>query len=61
MLSWFKSNPTKKLEKKHAQLQEQAMLAQRSGDIRTYSRLSTEADELYQQIEQLRAKSAQSN
>lgn len=37
MFSIFKSDPTKKLRKQHALKLENAMLAQRKGDIRTYS------------------------
>ena len=55
MFSFLKSNPTKKLRKQHATLLEQAMHAQRGGDIRTYSKLSTEAEEVYQKIQKLEA------
>ena len=55
MFSFFKSDPTKKLKKQHAMLLEQAMHAQRGGDIRTYSKLSTEADEVYKKIEEIEA------
>ena len=51
MFSFFKSDPTKKLKKQYATLLEQAMHAQRGGDIRTYSELSTKADEVYKQIQ----------
>ncbi|EKO3557844.1 Lacal_2735 family protein [Vibrio metschnikovii] len=55
MFSIFKSDPTKKLRKQHTLKLENAMLAQRKGDIRTYSQLTFEADEMYQQIERLEA------
>ncbi|EKO3583633.1 Lacal_2735 family protein [Vibrio metschnikovii] len=55
MFSIFKSDPAKKLRKQHALKLENAMLAQRKGDIRTYSQLTFEADEMYQQIERLEA------
>jgi hypothetical protein len=55
MFSFLKSDPTKKLRKQHATLLEQAMHAQRGGDIRTYSKLSTEAEEVYQKIQKLEA------
>ncbi|WP_332399475.1 DUF6435 family protein [Vibrio metschnikovii] len=55
MFSIFKSDPTKKLRKQHVLKLENAMLAQRKGDIRTYSQLTFEADEMYQQIERLEA------
>ncbi|MEC8080981.1 MAG: DUF6435 family protein [Pseudomonadota bacterium] len=59
MLSLFKSNPTKKLEKRHSELLEQAMQAQRKGDIRTYSMLTAEAEEVNEQIKALDAQKSQ--
>lgn len=50
MFSFFKSNPAKKLKKRHSMLLEQAMHAQRNGDIRTYSQLTAEAEEVFQEI-----------
>jgi hypothetical protein len=57
MFSIFKSNPTKKLRKQHAQKLEQAMLAQRKGDIRSYSFLTDEAQKLHEQIKRLEGES----
>lgn len=51
MFGLFKSDPTKKLRKKRAALLEQAMHAQRRGDIRTYSMLSADAEQLNNDIE----------
>ena len=56
MLSIFKTDPTKKLHKLYDQKLEQAMLAQRSGDIRAYAMLTAEAEALLQEIEALEAK-----
>jgi hypothetical protein len=53
MFSFLKSNPTKKLKKRHSMLLEQAMQAQRKGDIRTYSRLTAEAEEVFKQIQDI--------
>ncbi|MFD2176087.1 DUF6435 family protein [Veronia pacifica] len=53
MFSFFKGNPAKKLKKRHSMLLEEAMHAQRNGDIRTYSRLTAEAEEIFNQIQQL--------
>ena len=53
MFSIFKSDPTKKLRKLHESKLEQAMLAQRNGDIRTYSMLTEEAEELWKKIQNL--------
>ncbi|MDP4548820.1 MAG: DUF6435 family protein [Marinobacter sp.] len=53
MLSFFKKDPAKKLKKQYATLLERAMQAQRNGDIRTYSELSAEAEEVYKQIQQI--------
>jgi hypothetical protein len=51
MFSIFKRDPTKKLKKMHSIKQEQAMLAQRKGDIKAYSQLTADAEEIYKQIE----------
>ncbi|MGR5308118.1 DUF6435 family protein [Vibrio mediterranei] len=53
MFTFLKSNPTKKLKKRHSMLLEQAMQAQRKGDIRTYSRLTAEAEEVFKQIQDI--------
>ncbi|WP_417226832.1 DUF6435 family protein [Amphritea sp.] len=50
MFSIFKSNPSKKLDKQYKSTLEEAMQAQRNGNIERYSELSVEADKLYQQI-----------
>lgn len=52
MFSIFKSDPVKKLKKQHAIKLEQAMLAQRNGDIRGYASLTAEAEEIENQIKQ---------
>lgn len=51
MLSIFKSDPTKKLKKQYAEKLEKAMLAQRNGDIRSYSMLTAEAEEIREKLE----------
>lgn len=53
MFSLFRRNPTKKLKKRHSMLLEQAMQAQRRGDIRTYSILTAEAEDLFAEIKQM--------
>lgn len=53
MFGFLKSNPTKKLRKTYDQKLTEAMLAQRKGDIKTYSMLTAEADVIWQQIELL--------
>ena len=53
MFSIFKRDPAKKLKKRYFAKLEQAMLAQRNGDIKTYSELSAEADEIDKQIAKL--------
>ena len=50
MFSLFKKDPLKKLKKSYMQKLEQAMNAQRSGDIRAYSSITSEADVIHQQI-----------
>ncbi|MFT5788890.1 MAG: hypothetical protein ACI8SJ_000998 [Shewanella sp.] len=58
MFSLFKSNPTKKLNKLLSIKLEQAMQAQRNGDIKSYAQLSFEADQIDKQISQLEAEIA---
>ncbi|HEY7884907.1 MAG TPA: DUF6435 family protein [Cellvibrionaceae bacterium] len=55
MFSWMKASPEKKLQKAYEQKLEQAMHAQRNGDIRQYSLLTEEAEALYQKIKNSRA------
>ncbi|MEM8497626.1 MAG: DUF6435 family protein [Pseudomonadota bacterium] len=53
MLSVFKSNPVKKLKKQYSAKLEQAMHAQRRGNIEGYSQLTYEAQEILKHIESL--------
>jgi hypothetical protein len=53
MFSLFKSDPRKKLKKQYDKKLEQAMIAQRNGDIKSYSFLSLEAEQLLAQIKAL--------
>lgn len=55
MFSLFKANPLKKLQKQYNQLLEQALAAQRRGDIRSYSELASQSEELARQIDELKA------
>ncbi|MGJ8582413.1 MAG: DUF6435 family protein [Psychromonas sp.] len=50
MFSIFKKDPLKQLNKQLSAKLEQAMHAQRNGDIKTYSQLSYEAQEIDKQI-----------
>ncbi|WP_448247325.1 DUF6435 family protein [Thalassotalea agariperforans] len=56
MFSFFKSNPIKKLTKLQDIKLEQAMQAQRNGDMKSFAQLTYEADEIEQQIVALKAK-----
>ncbi|MFT6464719.1 DUF6435 family protein [Halopseudomonas sp.] len=56
MFGLFGSDPAKKLRKAYNAKLEAAMLAQRNGDIRTYSLLSQEADSLWRELEPLEKK-----
>jgi cell fate (sporulation/competence/biofilm development) regulator YlbF (YheA/YmcA/DUF963 family) len=53
MFGLFKKDPKKKLDQEYLQLLEQAMQAQRNGDIRTYSELTEKAEAKRQEIEAL--------
>ena len=58
MLSWFKADPVKKLEKAYAAKLEEARDTQRNGDIVRYSELMAEAEEIANEIDTLKAKQA---
>lgn len=53
MFSLFKSDPVKRLKKQHAMLLERAMHAQRKGDIRAYSLLTAEAEDVFRQMQDI--------
>jgi len=53
MFSIFKSDPVKKLNKAYKAKLEEAMLAQRNGDIKTYSLLTEEADSILEDIQKI--------
>lgn len=53
MFGWLKSDPVKKLRKAYDQKLEQAMHAQRNGDMRRYADLTAESEEIWQTIQQL--------
>lgn len=54
MLSFLKSDPVKRLQKKYEQLLEEAFHAQRNGKILLYSQLTAEAEELRTEIDDLK-------
>ena len=53
MFGLFRKNPLEKLEKDYQSKLQQAMEAQRSGNIQRYAELSEEADGIYQKIKAL--------
>ena len=53
MFGWLKSDPVIKLRKAYDQKLEQAMHAQRNGDMRLYADLTAESEEIWQKIQQL--------
>jgi hypothetical protein len=55
MFSIFKKDPIKSLNKVYFQKLEQAMRAQRNGDIKSYSMITAEAEEIRVKIEALEA------
>ncbi len=57
MFGFLKPNPSKKLRKQYDIKLEQAMLAQRKGDIKSYSMLTAEAESIWKEIEKLEDKS----
>jgi hypothetical protein len=50
MFSFFKKDPLKALNKQYLQKLEEAMLAQRNGDIRSYSMLASEAEDILKKM-----------
>jgi len=54
MFGFFKKDPIKKLEKKHAALLTKAMEVQRTGDLRHYAQLIEESETIQTKIDQLR-------
>lgn len=58
MFGWLKPDPVKKLRKAYDQELEQAMHAQRNGDMRLFADLTAESEELWQKIEQLQQQHA---
>lgn len=57
MFSLFKKDPIKKLRKSYMLKLEQAMNAQRNGDIKLYSAITSEADVMHKEIQRLEASS----
>jgi hypothetical protein len=55
MFSIFKRDPIKKLKKSYMLKLEQAMNAQRNGDIKAYSYITNEADIMHKEILKLEA------
>tara|TARA_R110001583_G_scaffold22377_7_gene84033 strand:- start:35776 stop:35955 length:180 start_codon:yes stop_codon:yes gene_type:complete len=55
MFSFFKKDPIKSLNKLYFQKLKTAMHAQRNGDIRSYSMITSEAEDIRVKIEALEA------
>ncbi|SFK14299.1 DUF6435 family protein [Methylophaga sulfidovorans] len=55
MWSFFKSDPEKKLKKQLARKREQALHAQRNGDIRLFASLTQEAEAILKQLQQVQS------
>jgi len=53
MFSIFKKDPIKKLDKAYEAKIEQAMLAQRNGDIKSYDMITNEAESIKKQVIEL--------
>jgi len=53
MFSIFKRDPIKKLNKRYEAMLEQAMHAQRNGDIKSYSLITAEAEKITVEIQAL--------
>lgn len=53
MFGFLKADPKKKLQAEYEKLLEQGMHAQRNGDIKTYSMLTAQAEEVLGKIHEL--------
>jgi hypothetical protein len=53
MFNFFKRDPVQKLRQQYDAKAEQAMLAQRKGDMRLFADLTAEAEALWEQYQQL--------
>lgn len=58
MFRFFKADPLKSMEKKRAQLLQEAMHIQRSGDLKQYALKMAAIDNLEKEMEILRSKKA---
>jgi hypothetical protein len=56
MFSFLKRDPIKKLNKLYEQKLEEAMKAQRNGDIKSYSLITEEAENILMKINSLKDK-----
>lgn len=54
MFSFFKSDPLKKLNAQYNDLLKKALDAQRRGDIKSYSALTSEAEDIASKIDELK-------
>lgn len=55
MFGLFKSSPVKKWQKEHESLVTKAFHAQRNGDIRLYSTLTAQAEDIRAKIDDLKS------
>ena len=56
MFGWLKRNPEKQLRKQYHAKLEEALHAQRNGNIRQYSFLTAEEEKLREQLEEMAVK-----
>lgn len=56
MFGFLKSDPVKKLQKEYEKISEQAMQAQRNGNIELFAELSQKAEEIGKEIDRLQAR-----
>jgi hypothetical protein len=62
MFGLFKSNPAKKLQRQYDKVLEQSMHAQRKGDMRLFAELTSQAEQLWRQIDKMnKAKEQEEN
>lgn len=61
MFGWLRRDPVKKMRQAYDQKLEEAMLAQRSGNLRLFADLTAESELIWAQLQQLEQQQAAKN
>lgn len=61
MFAWLRRDPVKKLRQAYDEKLHQAMLAQRSGNLRLFADLTAESEQMWAQLQQLQQQAEQAS